>query len=233
MSDDNLARAGRAVARGAQSGLTHASFFAGIGGFDLGFEDAGIRTLWQCEINDFCRDILEQHWPEVPRAADIREVQPDDIPDATVWAGGFPCQDVSLARMGPRKGLREASLASSTSLHASSRDAFPLLLSSKTSQVSFRAMEDMTSESSPGRWPSSGMAWHGGYLTAATSESPSPAKESSLSDVIETSDVPERYFLSPNAAAGMLRRADRMGRSLFRPLRRSLEILSRARSTHE
>jgi DNA (cytosine-5)-methyltransferase 1 len=83
-----------------------ASFFAGIGGFDLGFERAGMQTVWQCEVKEFCLDILEQHWPHVPRSTDIREVQPDDIPTAAVWAGGFPCQDVSLARMGPRSGLR-------------------------------------------------------------------------------------------------------------------------------
>lgn len=83
-----------------------ASFFAGIGGFDLGFDRAGIETVWQCEKKPFCLDILEQHWPEVPRANDITEVMPDDIPDSDIWTGGFPCQDVSLARMGPRSGLR-------------------------------------------------------------------------------------------------------------------------------
>lgn len=89
-----------------------ASFFAGIGGFDLGFERTrGVKVVWQCEINDFCRDILHQHWPNVPCARDIREIANEktpggSIPDASVWTGGFPCQDVSRARMGPRKGLR-------------------------------------------------------------------------------------------------------------------------------
>ena len=83
-----------------------ASFFAGIGGFDLGFERAGMHTVWQCEKKPFCQDILEKHWPDVPRVADITEVNADDIPEAEIWAGGFPCQDVSLARMGPRSGLR-------------------------------------------------------------------------------------------------------------------------------
>jgi len=89
-----------------QAALTVASFFAGIGGFDLGFERAGMQTVWQCEVNSFCADILEQHWPDVPRATDIRKVVASEIPDAVVWAGGFPCQDVSLARMGPRSGLK-------------------------------------------------------------------------------------------------------------------------------
>lgn len=85
--------------------LTLASFFAGIGGFDLGFERAGMRTVWQCEIKDFCQEVLKKHWPDVPKATDIKEVTASDIPEATVWAGGFPCQDVSLARMGSRSGL--------------------------------------------------------------------------------------------------------------------------------
>jgi len=91
---------------GSLPSLSVASFFAGIGGFDLGFERAGMRTVWQCEIKDFCQDVLKHHWPDVPKATDIREVKASDIPEATVWAGGFPCQDVSLARMGPRSGLR-------------------------------------------------------------------------------------------------------------------------------
>lgn len=82
-----------------------ASFFAGIGGFDLGFEQAGMKTLWQCEIKPFCQDVLSYHWPNVPKATDIRQVQAEDIPAARVWAGGFPCQDISLARMGRRDGL--------------------------------------------------------------------------------------------------------------------------------
>lgn len=83
-----------------------ASFFAGIGGFDLGFERAGMEAVWQCEKKEFCLDILDKHWPNVTRVEDIQEVKANDIPDAEIWAGGFPCQDVSLARMGPRSGLR-------------------------------------------------------------------------------------------------------------------------------
>jgi DNA (cytosine-5)-methyltransferase 1 len=82
-----------------------ASFFAGIGGFDLGFERAGMTSVWQCEIKPFCLDVLHKHWPDVPKMSDIRNVMPSDIPEADVWAGGFPCQDISLARMGPRSGL--------------------------------------------------------------------------------------------------------------------------------
>ncbi len=86
--------------------LRLASFFTGIGGFDLAFERAGFEIVYQCELDGFCNQILAKHWPDVPRAGDIREVNHEEVPEAEVWAAGFPCQDVSVARMGPRSGLR-------------------------------------------------------------------------------------------------------------------------------
>jgi DNA (cytosine-5)-methyltransferase 1 len=87
-------------------GLTVASFFSGIGGFDLGFERAGFRVTMQCEIEPFCNSILEKHWPDVVRYDDIRKVEGGHVPESSVWIGGFPCQDLSIARMGKRAGLR-------------------------------------------------------------------------------------------------------------------------------
>lgn len=77
---------------------TIASFFAGIGGFDVGFERHKFRTEYLCEINDFCNSVLTRHWPGVPRGYDINAITPDEIPDVDVWVGGFPCQDISVAR---------------------------------------------------------------------------------------------------------------------------------------
>lgn len=86
----------------------HASFFSGIGGFDFGFEAAGIETVSFCEKKKFCRDVLQKHWPDVPVFEDVSDVDTTEIPMADVWTAGFPCQDLSLARMGPRSGLRGA-----------------------------------------------------------------------------------------------------------------------------
>jgi DNA (cytosine-5)-methyltransferase 1 len=88
------------------SKYTVASFFAGIGGFDLGFERGGFETVFQCEIDSYCSNILSHHWPHVKRETDIKEIQVDDVPTAEVWCAGFPCQDVSLARARPRAGLK-------------------------------------------------------------------------------------------------------------------------------
>lgn len=85
-----------------------ASFFSGIGGIDLGLERAGMEVAFQCEILPFGQSVLKKHWPDVTLAPDIRTVTGADIPDVDVFAGGFPCQDLSLANQGKRKGLEGA-----------------------------------------------------------------------------------------------------------------------------
>jgi DNA (cytosine-5)-methyltransferase 1 len=85
--------------------LKVASFFAGIGGFDLGLERAGMEVVFQCEKHPFCQKILKKHWPKVPLNSNINLLDPEEIPDSEVWCGGFPCQDLSLANQGKRKGL--------------------------------------------------------------------------------------------------------------------------------
>ena len=77
------------------------SLFAGIGGFDLGLERAGMTCAWQVEIDDFCQKVLAKHWPDVPKYRDIREVG-DNLEPVDLICGGFPCQPWSEA--GNKKG---------------------------------------------------------------------------------------------------------------------------------
>lgn len=77
--------------------MTFGSLFAGIGGFDLGFERAGMGCRWQCEIDPFCQKVLEKHWPDVKRYGDIKEVDWNEVERVDVVCGGFPCQPVSVA----------------------------------------------------------------------------------------------------------------------------------------
>jgi DNA (cytosine-5)-methyltransferase 1 len=85
------------------------SFFAGIGGFDTGFEQAGITPAYHCEMDEYCQSVLKKHWPDALCDDDVTKVDADKLPEAEVWSGGFPCQDVSVARgwLG-RDGLRGA-----------------------------------------------------------------------------------------------------------------------------
>ena len=85
--------------------LKIASFFSGIGGFDLAFEQLGCKIVFQCEIDKFCNSVLAKHWPHVKRLPDIKKIDINDIPKADIWCGGFPCQDISLANQGKRLGL--------------------------------------------------------------------------------------------------------------------------------
>jgi DNA (cytosine-5)-methyltransferase 1 len=78
------------------------SFFAGIGGFDLGFERAGMHVVFQCEIDPFCQQILKRHWRHVPLHDDITTLVPTAIPTSELWCAGWPCQDLSTANTGPR-----------------------------------------------------------------------------------------------------------------------------------
>lgn len=106
--------------------MTFGSLFAGIGGFDLGFERAGMQCKWQVEIDPYAQKVLAKHWPEVRRWDDVRTFPPancggcgaTDEQDRCIgcradfyadWrvdviCGGFPCQDISCAGRGA--GLR-------------------------------------------------------------------------------------------------------------------------------
>ncbi len=77
--------------------LSFGSLFAGIGGFDLGFERAGLICRWQVENDPNCIRVLEKHWPDVRRYGDIRSVDWSLIDPVDVLCGGFPCQPVSIA----------------------------------------------------------------------------------------------------------------------------------------
>ena len=80
--------------------ITFGSLFAGIGGFDLGFERAGMICKWQVEIDDYANRVLEKHWPQVHRERDIRKCGCHNLEPVDVICGGFPCQDISYAGLG-------------------------------------------------------------------------------------------------------------------------------------
>ena len=79
-------------------------------------------------------------------------------------------------------------------------------------------------------WPNSGMGSPTEFLTLDTSECPSAAVECSLSDILETGDVPQRFFLSARACAGILRRAKKRGKVLPASLSAALRAASTART---
>ena len=86
--------------------LTVGSLFSGIGGLDLGLERAGMRVIWQSEIDPYACRVLKKHWPEVPNHGDIKQINWDTIERPDVICGGYPCQPFSNA--GKRKGEEDS-----------------------------------------------------------------------------------------------------------------------------
>ena len=86
--------------------MNHLSLFSGIGGFDLAAQWAGFANVAHCEIDAFCRAVLNYYWPNAKSHADIRAT--DFRPYRGIVdliTGGFPCQPFSVA--GKRKGTED------------------------------------------------------------------------------------------------------------------------------
>lgn len=108
-------------------------------------------------------------------------------------------------------------------------DIAPNGWSGKMYPVSCRLTGDGILEPSSGRWASSGMGSATECLTLNMPEwvishtlSHSDAAVCSLSDILETGDLPQRYFLTARACAGILRRAERRGKELPEALHQAL-----------
>ena len=86
--------------------LTIASFFAGVGGIDLGFENTGaFSTIYANEIDEYAVKTFEANFNIKVDCRDINNVKTSEIPDFDVMLGGFPCQAFSLA--GYRQGFND------------------------------------------------------------------------------------------------------------------------------
>ena len=89
--------------------ITAVSLFAGVGGFDLALERNGVKVVASVEIDKKCQDVLAKHFPQSKIFGDIQGVTGEQLiqsgfNSSGIIAGGFPCQDLSVA--GKRAGLQ-------------------------------------------------------------------------------------------------------------------------------
>lgn len=92
--------------------LTVSELFAGVGGFRLGLEKSGWKTVFanqwepatkvqhaaECYLNHFPSERANPHFnQDINFVTSLLEKDPGVIPDHTLLVGGFPCQDYSVA----------------------------------------------------------------------------------------------------------------------------------------
>lgn len=200
------------------------SLFAGIGGFDLAFERAGMSIAWQSEIDPKAAEVLARHWPSVPNLGDICAIDPATLQPVDVVCGGFPCQDLSIA--GRRAGLAGEHSGLFYEIARLLDHLRPdwVVLENVPGLLSSAGGRDMGAVL--GTLADLGYLGAGVCSTLSISEFPSDAAVCSLSAVLEMPPVPEKYFLSPKAAAGLLRRAEKRRLKLPTPLAAGLATVA-------
>lgn len=85
--------------------VTFIDFFSGIGGFHSGFERAGMKCVGWCEADKYAQKSYRAIYDTKGLwfADDVRKCRGWELPTATLWSFGFPCQDISIA--GKQKGI--------------------------------------------------------------------------------------------------------------------------------
>jgi len=229
------------------------SLFSGSGGFELAGMLNGIEPVWCSEIEPFCVRVEALRFPNCKQIGSVTDIDGGAIEPVDVITFGSPCQDLSIAGKqagihdGERSSLFFEAIRIIKEMRNATANVFPRFavwenvpgaFSSNKGEdfravlEAFREISDrggimylnLRKENGITREPSWEMvgALPGVCTTLNFGESPNVARESTLSRILQE-NVPEKYFLSAKACAGILRRAERRGKELPEILKEALE----------
>jgi hypothetical protein len=192
--------------------MRYASLFDGLGAAHLA-APAGWDCVASSEIDPHALAVLAHHWPSHRQVGDVTAFDWDCLHGSVdLVCGGSPCQSFSIA--GKRLGLDDPRGNLALVFLDVVRRSGARWFVYENVPASCLPTADGTLAPSSGQWGNSGLGTATECLTLNTSEFPSGAVACSLSDILETGDLPQRYFLSPKACAGILRRAAKRGKVL-------------------
>ena len=216
---------------------TAVSLFAGVGGFDLALERNGVKVVAAVEIDKKASSVLAKHFPNTKLFGDIQEVTGKDLIDAGfepkggIITGGFPCQDLSVAGKraglaGKRSGLfwEICRLLDETRAENFILENVPGLLSSNNGKDMACVVEALVERGYSIGWR---------VLDAQYFGVPQRRRRvfivGCLADGGGQGEL-QKYSLSPKAAQGILRRANRRGKVLPALLQEALEMTAKEQS---
>ena len=232
--------------------LTLGSLFDGSGGFPLGAKLLGIKPIWASEIEPFPIRVTTKRMPEVKHLGNVSDIKGYEIEPVDIITFGSPCQDMSIA--GKRAGLngsrsnlffeairiikemREKTNGTKPryivwenvpgAFSSNKGEDFKKVLKSvKSKDIKLMHLDLTSGKMQDLSWQMIS-ASHGGYLMLSTGESPKEEDESILSAIL-MEKVPEKYYLSPKACLGILKRANARGKELPKILRLALETVAK------
>ena len=185
-------------------------FFAGVGGFHSGLENAGMKCIGWCEFDKFAQKSYraiydtERLW----FADDIRKVRGWDLPKTDLWTFGFPCQDVSIAgkQKGIKRGTRSGLFYEVMRLLDEAEENRPkwLICENVKNLLSIEGGGEDSSKFSL-KWTKEGTMQNGKFTTQKITESLKIGSVSTLSDIMETRPD-SRYYLSDEKVQQLLDR---------------------------
>lgn len=236
------------------------SLFDGSGGFPLAGTICGITPVWASEIEPYPISVTKARFPEMKHLGSITQINGAEIEPVDIITFGSPCQDLSVAgkQKGIHEGERSNLFFEAIRIIHEMREAtdhrypryavwenVPGAFSSNKGHDFRAVLQAFCDEADQermflclkkenGSMPD--VSWEtvsalpGGSTTLNFGESPSVARESTLSQILEA-NAPEKYYLSAKTCEGILRRAERRGKTLPPTLKEALlQMIERERA---